>query len=147
MGSYLDIARQALELLAVPIPAAADSNRAAADAVGNSLAATAFADWVCRPDAHGRMGWEPEAAPFDDLDLPGPGCPMCRSLEQWQDALGRQRCGRCEADALGKALQLAERAARLRKQAQSKKPARHDCAPCVAAGRVDMQDLGDKQPA
>jgi hypothetical protein len=76
-----------------------------------------FADWVRRPDAHGRMGWQapdlPEAVPFDALDLPGPGCPKCGSLEQWQDLLGRQRCGVCEADALGRALNLAERAARL----------------------------------
>ena len=60
-----------------------------------------FADWVRRPDAHGRMGWEafdlPEAVPVEALPLPGPGCPVCGSLEQWQDALGRQRCGRCEA--------------------------------------------------
>jgi ribosomal protein S27AE len=77
-----------------------------------------FAGWVRRPDAHGRMGWEapdlPEAVPLDALPLPGPACPRCGSLEQWQDALGRQRCGRCEADALGKAMKLAERAARLR---------------------------------
>jgi hypothetical protein len=47
---------------------------------------------------------------------PGPGCPVCGSLEQWQDLLGRQRCGRCEVDALARAIKLAERAARLRKR-------------------------------
>ena len=76
-----------------------------------------FADWVRRPDAHGRMGWEafdlPEAVPVEALPLPGPGCPVCGSLEQWQDALGRQRCGRCEAGALDKALKLADKAGRL----------------------------------
>jgi hypothetical protein len=95
---------------AAPLPDAADT-------AGDLLAATPFADWVRRPDYHGRMGWEspdlPEAVPFDALDLPGPGCPKCGSLEQWQDLLGRQRCGVCEADALGRALNLAERAARL----------------------------------
>jgi len=65
-----------------------------------------FADWVRRPDAHGRMGWEAPDLPerdrwwarrdFDDLPLPIAGCPMCGSLESWQDALGRQRCGVCD---------------------------------------------------
>jgi hypothetical protein len=65
-----------------------------------------FADWVRRPDAHGRMGWEAPDLPesdrwwawcdFDALPLPGAGCPVCGSLESWQDALGRQRCGVCD---------------------------------------------------
>ena len=104
-----------------------------------------FADWVRRPDAHGRMGWQapdlPEAVPFDDLDLPGTGCPRCGSLKQWQDLLGRQRCGRCEAGTLGRALKLAERAARLRTQAQPRKPAPRLAPGCVAVGRVDTLDL------
>jgi len=45
---------------------------------------------------------------------PGTGCPACGSLEEWQDALGRVRCGVCEADVLAKALRLAEKAATLR---------------------------------
>jgi hypothetical protein len=63
----------------------------------------------------------PEAVPFDALPLPGPACAACGSLSQWQDILGRRRCGVCEAEALDTALRLAERAARLRKQAQPRK--------------------------
>jgi hypothetical protein len=128
---------------AAPLPDAADT-------AGDLLAATPFADWVRRPDYHGRMGWEspdlPEAVPFDALDLPGPGCPKCGSLEQWQDLLGRQRCGVCEADALGRALKLAERAARLRTQAQPRKPAPRLAPGCVPVGSTDTLDLGDKRP-
>jgi ribosomal protein S27AE len=109
-----------------------------------------FVDWVRRPDAYGCMGWQapdlPEAMSFDDLDLPGPACPRCGSLVQWQDLLGRQRCGVCEADALGRALKLAERAARLRTQAQPRKPAPGIAPCCVANGSVDTLDLGDKRP-
>lgn len=45
---------------------------------------------------------------------PGPGCSVCGSLEEWQDAIGRLRCGACEADVLGKARRFAETAAQLR---------------------------------
>jgi hypothetical protein len=61
--------------------------------------------------------------PWEEAVDPPPACQQCGSLESWQDLLGRQWCGVCEVDALGRALQLAERAARLRKQAQSRKPA------------------------
>ena len=101
-----------------------------------------FADWVRRPDFHGRMGWKapdlPEVMPFDDLPLPGPPCPKCGSLEQWQDGLGRERCGNCEREILDKALELAEHAAWLRKQAQPRKPAPRIAPRCVAAGSADM---------
>ena len=40
---------------AVPQPEAADT-------VGDPLAGTPFADWVHRPDCHGRMGWEARPA-------------------------------------------------------------------------------------
>jgi hypothetical protein len=79
-----------------------------------------FADWVRRPDTHGRMGWEapslPETVPLDALPRPAPTCPVCGSLESWEDALGRQRCGVCEAATLGRALKLADKAAELRKR-------------------------------
>jgi membrane-associated PAP2 superfamily phosphatase len=55
------------------------------------------------------------SCPWEAME-PGPGCPVCGSLEQWQDGRGCRRCGVCEADALDKALKLVERAARLRKR-------------------------------
>ena len=113
-------------------------------------AAVAFADWVQRPDCHGRLGWQapdlPEVIPFDDLPLPGPPCPKCGSLEQWQDALGRTRCGVCEADTLHKALRLVKRAARLRKRGQPRTPAPRIVPGCVPAGSVDTQTSGRSGP-
>ena len=89
------------------------------------LAALTFADWVLRPDCHGRMGWEapdlPEAdrwwahCMFDDLPLPGPPCPKCGSVEEWTDLLGGRHCQQCDGDLLRRSLDLAERAGRLRK--------------------------------
>ena len=115
-----------------------------------------FADWVRRPDCHGRMGWEAPGLPesdrwwawcdFDDLPLPGPACPVCNSLESWTDLLGRERCKVCEANILDKALQLAEKSARLRKQAQPRKPAPRVAPCCVSGGMVDTLDLGDNRP-
>ncbi|MCE5268283.1 MAG: hypothetical protein LLG00_10405 [Planctomycetaceae bacterium] len=108
-----------------------------------------FADWVPRPGAHGRMGWQapdlPEVVAFDDLPLPGPACPVCDSLESWQDALGRQRCAVCEAGVLDRAMEWAERAARLRKQAPPRKPAPRIASGCVSSGPVDTLDLDGKR--
>jgi len=132
----------------VPEPAAAVLGDRL-DTAADPLAALPFAEWVLRPDCHGRMGWQApglaEAVPFDALDLPGPACPVCGSLEQWQDLLGHQRCGACEADALNKALELANKAARLRSQAPPRKPALRIAPGCVAAGRVDTLDLDNKR--
>jgi len=86
------------------------------------------------------------SCPWEAIE-PGPACPRCGSLEQWQDLLGRQRCGVCEADALGKAIKLAERAARLRQQAQPRKPAPRLAPGCVAVGRVDTLDLDSGKPS
>ncbi len=66
--------------------------------------------------------WE-NVADFDSLPLPGDPCPVCGSLEEWTDLLERRRCGVCERETLDKALQLAERVARLRKQAQPRQSA------------------------
>ena len=114
------------------------------------LAALPFTDWVLRPDSHGRMGWEapdlPEAVPFDDLPLPGPGCPVCGSLESWRDLLGRERCGVCERGLLDKAFQLTEKAARLREQSPTRKPAPPLPRCCVSGGIVDTLDLGGNRP-
>jgi hypothetical protein len=85
------------------------------------------------------------SCPWEAME-PGTACPKCGSLEQWQDLLGRQRCGVCEADALGRALKLAERAARLRTQAQPRKPAPRLAPGCVPVGSTDTLDLGDKRP-
>jgi hypothetical protein len=84
------------------------------------------------PEKH--SGSVDSSCPWDEATEPGPACPVCGSLESWQDALGRERCGVCEADALAKALQLAERAARLRKRAQSRKPAPRIASCCVVGG-------------
>jgi hypothetical protein len=87
-----------------------------------------------------------DAGPWEEATEPGPGCTVCGSLEQWQDALGRQRCGVCERVALNKGLQLAQRAARLRKLTQPRKPAHQDNAGCVPGGVVDMLDPKGKRP-
>ena len=98
----------------------------AADADGGPLGGLDFSGWVLRPDALGRLGLEPGDLPeadrwwtrggFDELPEPGDGCPACGSLEVWLDLTGGRHCGRCEADKLARSLQLAERAARLRRQ-------------------------------
>jgi len=83
---------------------------------------------------------------FDSLSLPGDPCPRCGSLEEWADLLGGRHCGVCEADALGKALRLAELAAWLRQQAPPRKLAPKIAPHCVAVGSVDSLDPGDKRP-
>jgi ferredoxin len=152
-----------------PAGAPAVGNAAGPGAIGQPEAADAFhldgdaelrarfASWVRRPDHRGRMGWEPADLPegqrwwargdFDSLPPPGPACPTCGSLEEWQDALGRQRCGVCERAALDKAIQLTELAARLRTQAQSRAPAPRIAPGCVAAVPVDALDLGEQRPS
>ena len=90
---------------------------------------------------------EVEAVPdFDSLPLPGEPCPVCGSLEQWTDLLGRQRCGVCERATLDKAIRWADRAARLRQQAQPRKPAPRIPPACVSAGMADTLDLGSNRP-
>ncbi len=84
------------------------------------MEALSFADWVFRPDAHGRLGWETpdldEAdrwwarADFDDLPEPGEPCPKCGSLEAWWDLLGGQHCQHCDGERLRRSFDLAERA-------------------------------------
>jgi hypothetical protein len=88
----------------------------------------------------------PEIVPFDALPLPGPPCAVCGSLEQWQDLLGRKRCGVCDADVLHKSLQLVNRATRLRQQAQSRKPAPHEPRCCIPGGQVDILDVDGHRP-
>jgi hypothetical protein len=83
---------------------------------------------------------------FDSLPLPGDPCPRCGSLEEWADLLGRHRCGVCERDILAKALSWAGRAAKLRERAQRQRPAPRLAPGCVAAGRVDILDVGSNRP-
>ncbi len=110
-----------------------------------------FLWWVRCPDSRGRMGWQapdlPEVIRFDDLPEPGPACAVCGSLESWQDAIGRQRCGRCDAGILDKARELADMAKRLRQQAQRWETAPRIAPGCVAPGMVDMLDPDGKRPA
>jgi hypothetical protein len=67
-------------------------------------------------------------------------------MEEWQDMLGGRHCGICEADALDKALQLTDKAARLRQQAQQWKPAPRIARSCIEGGGVDTLDLDSKRP-
>ena len=108
---------------------------------------TVVAPFIVPEVAPMMMMMTPEMAPFDDLDLPGPACPVCGGLEKWTAALGRQRCGVCDGATLEKALKLAELAARLREQAQRRKPAPRIAPGCVSGGMADTLDLGDKRPA
>ena len=65
MGSYLDIAKQALELLAVTVPVTTGCNPDAAVSCPDD-GGRRFADWVRRPGCHGRMGWEAPGIPESD---------------------------------------------------------------------------------
>jgi hypothetical protein len=107
-----------------------------------------FADWVRRPDARGRMGWEaPDLPEAVDVDaLPGPGCSACGSLESWIDTLGRQRCGVCERDTLVTALKWADKATEMRLKAQQRKSTPGIAPGCVSCGSGDTLDLGTKRP-
>jgi len=102
-------------------PQAAD----APDLDGGPLGSLDLDGWELKPDARGRLGLEPGDLPdgelwwasggFGDLPEPGDGCPRCGSLETWSDLLGNRHCAGCDRDRLARALQLADRAARLRR--------------------------------
>jgi len=83
---------------------------------------------------------------FDSLPLPGDPCPVCGSLETWWDMLGGEHCQQCERATLDKAMQWADRATRLREQAQPRKPAPRIAPRCVAAGEVDTLDPSGNRP-
>ena len=84
--------------------------------------------------------------PWDEATEPGPACAVCGSLEEWIDLLGGRHCTVCEADTLDKALRLADRAARLRKQARMREPAHLGSHGRVPGGVVDIPDLGNNRP-
>jgi len=110
MASYLDIARQVVAQLRGVDPPQEQRHDDRAEQPDP------FADWVRRPDCHGRMGWE---AP---------------DLADWQ-----RWWGRFDFDGLPEVPEgfcLGETA----------KPAPEDCAPCVPAGVVDTKHLGDNRP-
>ncbi len=102
-----------------------------------------FAKWVLRPDARGRMGWEPPDVPdaerwwtdlpaageplpgvatvggapsFPGDDAPPPPCPRCGSLELWWDLLGQPHCQHCDAAAFERSRRWLERAERIRRR-------------------------------
>ncbi len=93
-------------------PGAADHDPDAAPATG----APSMDDRTSCPPADGR----PDGAP--DLDFDGwpvdsfepQGCPTCPGLLTWQDAGGRWRCERCDADALARSQRLVDGAAKRR---------------------------------
>ncbi len=90
-----------------------------------------FSGWVLRPDATGRLGWEPADLPEDERlwldrlperdermpgvvaigdapsfpadDAPLSGCPRCGTLELWWDLLGGVHCQRCDREAFQRA--------------------------------------------
>ena len=61
---------------------------------------------------------QPAGDGWESAIEPPPPCPRCGSLELWEDLAGKWHCQRCEAAGFRRSLQLAERAARLRKRAR-----------------------------
>jgi hypothetical protein len=84
-------------------------------AAADPLAALPFADWVRRPDCHGRMGWE---AP----DLP-----------EWQRWWARGNFD--DFPPVPEGFRLGD----------IQEPAHHDCAGCVSRGMVDTQDVDSQK--
>jgi hypothetical protein len=87
-----------------------------------------------------------EVPDFDSLPEPGKPCPVCGSLETWWDMRGGEHCQHCERPTLDKAIDWADRAARLREQPQPRKPALPIAPGCVSGGMVDTLDLGSGKP-
>ena len=79
--------------------------------------------------------------PWDEATEPGPACPVCGSLEKWWDILGGEHCQVCEREKLDRALRWAEKAARLREQAQ---PRKRIAPGCVAAGSISKTSTEEK---
>ena len=74
--------------------------------------------WVETPDgALVRIDCEPATQWDEAAGDGGEPCAKCGSLEWWTDGLNRQRCGRCEREALDRALRLRARAAQKRRRA------------------------------
>ena len=90
----------------------------AAPVTHDGLTASRFADWIRRPDASGRMGWEapdlPERKRWEQLpELPRP-CPRCRGLELWETMTGDWRCLHCERVEFERSQELSRLAPQLR---------------------------------
>lgn len=86
----------------------------------DALAESRFADWIRRPDATGRWGWERRGLPdrqlwwahstFEGLPEPPPPCSKCGSLVPWETLAGTCRCVQCDPPTTSiEALQQAER--------------------------------------
>ena len=87
------------------------------DPAGGAEPADPFADWVQRPDYHGRMGWE---AP---------------NLPEWQRWWAR--CDFNDLPVVSEGFRMGE----------IPEPSPQDCACCVSAVSVDTLDLDSKRPA
>lgn len=92
-----------------------------ASATGDALAAVESAEWIQRPDATGRWGWEsPESkrcrgdSTFEELPEPPPPCSNCGSLELWETPAGTWQCLYCDPPTT--AIRLLEQAAATRRR-------------------------------
>jgi hypothetical protein len=113
--------RPAAEALA-PVEVAAKPAEVAS-ATGDVLSEVESAECIERPDASGRMGWEPPDlaewqrwwahSMFEDLPEPPPPCSKCGSLELWETTAGTWRCVHCDPPAA--ASRLLEQAAAIRR--------------------------------
>jgi hypothetical protein len=83
---------------------------------------------------------------WDEATGPGLGCPVCGSLESWWDLRGRERCGVCEAATLDRARRFATKAARLRRQSPTTKPAPRAAPGRVSVAAVNTPDRNNQHP-
>ena len=90
----------------------------------DALASAGFADWIRRPDATGRMGWERPDLPerkrwwahstFEELPEPPPACDECGGLEFCWNSSSERCCVRCHPPAISDTLR--QQVSRLRGQ-------------------------------
>lgn len=108
------------DLPTVAKPVGQEPTAEVASATGDALAESRFANWVRRPDATGRLGWESPGLPdsvrwwarstFEELPEPPPPCSDCGSLKLWETLAGTWRCVHCHPPTTSiEALQQAER--------------------------------------
>ena len=98
----------------------------------DTLTESGFANWIRRPDATGRWGWERPGLPevdrwwarstFRQLPELPPPCPTCRGVLWWGDLEGGRHCLDCERTTFEQSGELSRLAHRLR--AASGLPAR-----------------------
>ena len=73
-------------------------------------------------------------------------CPLCGSLELWQTVAGTWRCQHCDAAALQRSRDLAERAARLRAGERLTQPRRRSRRLLPRTAPATPQELRDTKP-